>query len=234
MTKRTETRSRFPETPRRPAVTTLAIAIAALALLGAGASLAVAQSDGPAVSVTDAELSPSGTVTVDVVLTTAPNGLAGYNVDLTVDDPDVARIESASYPDRFGLTTDPEIDEAGRTVTLEAADTGSTIGAGATDVSLATVEIGGDAPGEAELSVEPRQVDADDGARIRPAARAGTLTVTGDPSASAAESDASSAAGPVDELDGNAAGLPVGLVALVGAVAAISALSAFAFARRRS
>ena len=109
MTKRTETRSRFPETPRRPAVTTLAIAIAALALLGAGASLAVAQSDGPAVSVTDAELSPSGTVTVDVVLTTAPNGLAGYNVDLTVDDPDVARIESASYPDRFGLTTDPEI-----------------------------------------------------------------------------------------------------------------------------
>jgi len=243
MTKRTKTRSDTLETPPRSTETALAVALAALALLGAGAGLATAQADDPAVRVTDAELSPSGTATVDVVLTSAPNGLSGYNVVLTVDDPDVARIEAASYPDRFGLTTDPEIAESGETVTLEAADMGSTIDAGATDVTLATVEVAGDAPGEAELSVEPRQVDANDGDRIRPAARSGALTVTEDPSssssspsssASSAESAESSSAGPVDELGGSDDGLPVGLVALLGAVGAVAVLSAFVVARRRS
>ena len=240
MTKRTQTRSDAFETPPRSTVTVLAVALAglaALALLGAGAGLATAQADGPTVSVTDTELSPSGTATVDVVLTSAPNGLAGYNVVLTVDDPDVVRIESASYPDRFGLTTDPAIGDEGRTVTLEAADTGSTIDAGASDVTLATVEIAGDAPGQAELAVDPRQVDANDGDRVRPADRAGALTVAADSSSastSGARGAESPSTGPIDELGGNADGLPIGLVVLLGAVAAISALSALAVARRRS
>ncbi|WP_237561701.1 hypothetical protein [Halorubrum halophilum] len=215
-------------------MTHLAVALAALALLGAGAGLATAQTDGPAVSVTDADLSASGTATVDVVLTSAPNGLAGYNIDLTVDDPNVAHIESASYPDRFDLTTDPAVGDEGRTVTLEAADMGSTIDAGASDVTLATVEIAGDAPGEAELAVEPQQVDTNDGDRIQPAAQAGALTVTGDSSASATESADPPSAGPVDELGGSADALPTDALALLGALVAIVALSALAVARRRS
>ncbi|MYL15988.1 hypothetical protein GLW36_04900 [Halorubrum terrestre] len=238
MTKRRQTRSDTPEPSPRPTVTHLAIALATLALLGAGAGLAGAQSDAPAVSVSDAELSPSGTATVDVVLTSAPNGLAGYNIDLTVADPEVAHIESASYPDRFDLTTDPAIGDAGRTVTLEAADVGSTIDAGATDVTLATVEIAGDAPGEAELAVDLRQLDGNDGDRLTPAAQAGTLTVTGDSSpsdeAGADSQSASSAPGPVSELGGSAEGLPTGILALLAALAAVGVLSAIAIARRRS
>ena len=248
MTTRTQTRSDRSETHSYPTVTVLAVALAALALLGAGASIAAAQPGEPAVSVTDAELATSDTATVDVVLTSAPNGLAGYNLELSVDDPDVARIEAASYPDRFDLTTDPAIDEAGETVSLEAADMGSTIDAGATDVTLATVEIAGDAPGEVELSVEPRQVDANDGDRIQPAARPGTLIVTDDSSAtttagsasSAAGSESSSAgadpssAGPITELAGSADTLSVGTLGLLTALAVIAALSALAAARRRS
>ncbi|WP_200530596.1 hypothetical protein [Halorubrum sp. LN27] len=234
MTKRTQTRSDAFETPARPTVAALAVALAALALLGAGASLAAAQPDDPAVSVTDAELSQSDTATVDVVLTSAPDGLAGYNLELTVDDPDVARIESASYPDRFDLTTDPEIGESGETVVLEAADMGSTVDAGATDVTLATVEVAGDAPGEAELTVDPQQVDDNEGERLRPASRAGTLTVTGSGAASGTESAESSSAGPVEELAGSGDGPSLGVVVLLGALAAVGALSAVAVARRRS
>lgn len=234
MTKRTQTRSDTPETSPRSAATHLAIALAALALLGAGAGLAAAQTDGPTVTVTDAELSPPGTATVDVVLTSAPNGLAGYNIDLTVADPDVAHIESASYPDRFDLTTDPAIGESGDAVTLEAADMGSTIDAGATDVTLATVEIAGDMPGEAELLVDLRQLDGNDGERLRPAARTGTLTVTGDPSASDGEGADASSTGPVAELGGSADGLPTGALALIAALAALGVLSALAVVRRRS
>ncbi len=234
MTKCNQTRSDTLATSPRPTVTYLAVALAALALLGAGASLAAAQSDGPAVSVTDAELSPSGTATVDVVLTAAPNGLAGYSIELTVADPDVAHIESASYPDRFDLTTDPAIGDAGRTVTLEAADVGSTIDAGATDVTLATVEIAGGAPGEAELVVDLRQLDGNDGDRLQPAARAGTLTVTGDSTASEGESADSPPTEPVAELGGSGDGPPTGVLALLAAVAAFGVLSALAVARRRS
>ncbi|WP_128905514.1 hypothetical protein [Halorubrum amylolyticum] len=231
MTKRTQTRSESPETPLRPTSTTLVVALAALALLTAGAGLAAAQTDGPAVSVTDAELSASGTATVDVVLTTAPNGLAGYNIDLTVADPDVAHIESASYPDRFDLTTDPAIGDEGRTVTLEAADMGSTIDPGASDVTLATVEIAGDAPGEAELTVEPRQVDSNDGDRIQPTTQVGTLTVGQASSSPDTESADAASTSPVDEFGGTDGGLAVGLVVLLGAIA-VSA--AFLVARRRS
>ena len=241
MTKRTQTRPDRSETQPHQTVTVLAVALAALALLGAGASIAAAQPGEPAVSVTDAELDTSDTATVDVVLTSAPNGLAGYNLELSVDDPDVARIEAASYPDRFDLTTDPAIDEAGETVSLEAADMGSTIGAGATDVTLATVEIAGDAPGEVELSVEPRQVDADDGDRIQPAARSGTLIVTdGSSESSSTDSESPSAGtesppmGPITELAGGADSLSVGTLGLLTALAVIAALSALAVARRRS
>lgn len=234
MTKHTQTRSDTPEPSRRPSVTHLAVALSALALLGAGAGLAAAQTNGPAVTVTDAELAPSGTATVDVVLTTAPNGLAGYNVDLTVDDPDVARIESASYPDRFGLTTDPAIGDAGRTVTLEAADVDSTISAGATDVRLATVEVTGDAPGEAEIVADLRQLDGNEGERLRPASRAGMLTVSGD-SSTADGGDADSASTePVAEPGGSADGLPTGVLALLAAIAALGVLSGLGIARRRS
>lgn len=234
MTKHTQTRSDTPETSRRPSVTHLAVALSVLALLGAGAGLAAAQVDGPAVTVTDAELTPSGTATVDVVLTTAPNGLAGYNVALTVDDPDVARIESASYPDRFGLTTDPAIGDAGRTVTLEAADVGSTIDAGATDVRLATVEIAGDAPGEAEVVADLRQLDGNGGERLRPATRAGTLTVSGDPSPSDGGDADSPSTESVAEPSGSDGGLPTGILALLAALAAIGVLSGLGIAHRRS
>lgn len=258
MTKRTETRAESAETTPRPtttalrptttlspAMTTLAVALAALALLGAGAGLATAQADDPVISATDAEMSPSGNATVDVVLETAPNGLSGYNIDLTVDDPDVAHIESASYPDRFDLTTEPAIGDEGRSVTLEAADVGSTIDAGASDVTLATVEVVGDASGEAELTVDPRQVDTNDGDRLQATPQAGALTVTPEssPSSSAAgsgdaastastdaEGDASSAA-PTDEPDESSDDLSLGLAVVFGAVAVLSAL---AVARRRS
>jgi hypothetical protein len=111
---------------------------------------------------------------------------------------------------------------------------GSTVDPGATDVTLGTVEGAGDAAGEAELAVDPRQVDDKEGGRLRPASRAGTLTVTGEGTASATESAESSSAGPVEELGGSDDGPSLGVVGLIGALAAIGALSAFAVARRRS
>jgi hypothetical protein len=162
-------------------ISILAVTLAALALFGAvtAAGTATAQSDRPTVQVVGNTVTAAGTTTVGVVLTSAPDGLAGYYLDVAVENPEVARIDGASYPDRFALTSDPSVGDDGATVTLEAADMEGAIEPGATEVALATVQLSGVSPGEAELTVEPRQFDADDGSAFQPATAAGAVTVTG-------------------------------------------------------
>jgi MYXO-CTERM domain-containing protein len=178
----------------------VAVALAALALLGAvaAAGTATAQNSQPTVVVTDGTTAPDGTTTVGVVLTDAPDGLAGYYLELTVGNPSVARIDAASYPDQYGLTSEPVIGDDGATAVLEAADVEGAVEPGATDVTLATVTVAGAAPGEVELTVTPQQFDADDGSAFTPATAAGTIAVSGAgdaPSADAADGDGASANG---------------------------------------
>ncbi|MFB6196041.1 MAG: hypothetical protein ABEI80_07700 [Haloplanus sp.] len=166
--------------------TAVAVVLAALALFGAVATAgtATAQSDRPIIVVTDGTTAADGSTTVGVVLTNAPDGLAGYYLELTVENPKIARIRSASYPDRFGLTSQPRIASDGSAVTLEAADVEGAIEPGATDVTLAMITVAGASPGEVELALEPRQFDADDGSAFSPATQPGTVTVTGSDAAS--------------------------------------------------
>ncbi|WP_251330351.1 hypothetical protein [Haloplanus pelagicus] len=188
------------------------VALAALALLGAAAGAATAQSDRPTVVVTDGSTTADGTTTVGVVLTSAPDGLAGYYLELTVQNPEVVSIRSASYPARFGLTSDPEIGADGTTLTLEAADVEGAVEPGATDVTLATVTVAGASPGEVELTLDPRQFDADDGSAVDPATQSGTVTVGGGgatPSTAAAGStgtDVGGGDGTAGDADGDRRG----------------------------
>ena len=185
-------------------IAALAVVTLGLGLLAAGAGVTTAQTAQPTVSVSSATTTVDDTATVDVVLTEAPDGLSGYYLDLTVDNPEAAAVTSASYPDEFGLTTDPTIDADGQTVTLEAADMEGSISPGATDVTLATVTVAGVAPGEVGLAVEPRQFDADDGSAFTPATQAGTLTVAGD-DASSTDDAAPGGSDDAESADGSAA-----------------------------
>lgn len=178
MTRPTRTISTLAGTRGRTAA--VAVALIALALSGVvAAGAATAQTGEPTVAVSDGTTAPDGTTTVAVVLTNVPDGLSGYYLELTAENPDLARIESASYPDRFGLTSEPVVGSDGATVALEAADIESAIEPGATDVTLATVTVAGAAPGDVELTVEPRQFDDDTGSAFTPATQSGTVTVTG-------------------------------------------------------
>jgi hypothetical protein len=156
----------------------LAVAVAALALFGTVAAVGTAAADDPQIRVSTATVADGETATLGVALSAAPEGLAGYYLRLSVADPAVATIEGAAYPDRFGMTSDPEVEDDGRTVVLEAADLDSEIGAGATDVTLATVDVSGAAPGEVRVTAEPLQFDGDGGSAFSPTAQAGVLTVT--------------------------------------------------------
>jgi hypothetical protein len=197
--------------PTRPGehARSLAVASTALALLvvlwATATGTGVAESDRPTVKVVGGTVTESGTTTVRIALTAAPEGLAGYNLRLSVADGDVARIEDASYPDLFDVTTEPELGGDGRTITLEAVDLGGSIEPGATDVTLATVEVTGVSPGEARFTVDPIQFDADGGSAIDPATRSAAVTVTPTDGGDAAPSDDGGDSGPGSgDTDGSA------------------------------
>lgn len=159
-----------------------------VAATGTGA----AQSDQPTITVTDGTTTTGSTTTVDVVITNAPDGLAGYYLDLAIENGETAQVESASYPEQFGLTSDPEITSGGTVVTLEAADTDGVVQSGATGITLATVTLSGTGPGEATLSIEPQQLDGDNGSLLDPTAQPGTVVVSEDDSETASVSQPSS------------------------------------------
>lgn len=224
----------------------LALALAALALLAGTLPAVAAAQSSPTVTVGNGTVAAGETTTVQVVLTSAPDGLAGYQVELALEDPAVAQFDNASYPDRFALTTDPVVSSDGGTITLEAADLDGAIEPGAGNVTLATVEIVGGETGETDLTVASGQFDADGGGAIEPATEPTTVTVspgatetavTGtSASATAADSTDGEANTASAETDGGAAGgdnqsttaaagplaLPLVLVAL-GVAAALAA-----------
>ncbi|MEF8861548.1 MAG: cell surface protein [Haloarculaceae archaeon] len=218
----------------------LAAVVLAGTVVGTGA---VAAQDGPTVRVTDASLDPGGTTTMRIVLTSAPDGLAGYELVLSVSDGDVAAITGANYTDAFGLTTEPVVSDDGRTLRLEAADVGGNVEAGATDVTLATVELRGESAGRAGLEVRPVQFDADGGAVMNVSVASGsvvvgepepTATSTGesgatDGSASSSDADVATAT-PTNTTTSGQGGLPL---AGLGVAAVALALVGVLLGRRR-
>ncbi|WP_137291418.1 hypothetical protein [Natronorubrum halophilum] len=217
--------------PRRwRAVRVLVVAVVLVAL-GAIAIGSVAGSEGGnASSATDAELvvsdatvDPTATETHRLALTDAPEGLAGFEVTLALESGDVATVTNASYPDHFGLTTDPAVSADGRTVTVEAADLGDEITSGATDVTLAEIDVTGVEPGETELQVTELQIDADGGSAIEPSLEAGTVTVGDGAVGSSSQNDDGTETGPESEADsdsvpGFAGGVTIAALAAVATV----------------
>ncbi|ELZ15250.1 hypothetical protein C477_18730 [Haloterrigena salina JCM 13891] len=142
----------------------------------------------PALVVSDATVEPDSTGSLRVSLTDVPDGLAGFKIALAVDDGDVATVANASYPDHFGLTTDPAVGADGETITVEAADLDDAVTAGDANVTLATIDVAGADAGQTDLRVTSMQVDDDDGGAVDPSLEAGTLTV-GDDGSGTEDSD---------------------------------------------
>lgn len=154
-------------------------ALACLVVLTAALPVATvgAQNEGPTLTVADATLEPDTETTVRVALNAVPAGLSGFEVRLELQSAGAATISGADYPDRYRPTTDPRIGPEGQSITIEAADLGTEIQPGATDVTLATVTVAGNATGHTTLAVASAQVDDDDGGRVDPTTVAGDVAV---------------------------------------------------------
>jgi len=155
-------------------------------------------------AVADATVDPDEDARARVSLAEAPAGLAGYEVTLELRSAGVANVTGASYPDAYQPTTDPDIGPEGRTITLEAADLAGQVEPGATNVTLATVNVSGVESGATRLVVTDLQVDADNGSRVAPSLDSGAVTVgSADPPAPTTE--AAAAEPTTDDADRNEA-----------------------------
>ncbi len=133
----------------------------------------------PTVSVEAEEgrVGADGSTTATVRLDEAPDGLAGFRIDVGVADTSVAEVSGGSYPDAFGLTEEPEVAADGSVVTLKASDTEDAIQPGATDIVLGTVTLSSVDTGTTDLTVTIQALDADGGDAIDPIIETGVVDI---------------------------------------------------------
>jgi PKD repeat protein len=140
---------------------------------------------------------------VDLDLHSAPEGLAGGRLTVSVDHPEVATIRGASYNDAIGLTAEPEVADDGASVTLELSDVGGAVEPGSEPVTLASITLEGVSAGTTDVGVEVEALDDDAGNEIDPAVDEG-LVVTGPPVVTGTKSPGDpDADGQYEDLNGN-------------------------------
>jgi hypothetical protein len=159
--------------------TALLTVLVGCAAVGAGFGGAVgvaAAQDDPVVTVESTSVGVGANATVNLTLSNAPEGIAGYNITLTVVDPEVATITGVSAPGRFQLSPTGILRD-GTVANVEAVDLSGSVEAGATDVPLGTVRLRGETDGATTLRVDVLAMDADGGGDVAPTTRNGTVTV---------------------------------------------------------
>jgi PKD repeat protein len=113
---------------------------------------------------------------IGIIADILPDGLSGYNLTVTLDDPSVAEIVGISYPSWVNITENSSL--PGSSVYLTALDGNDVIQAGAEDVVLATLTVSGKDVGLANLSIEVTRMDDDAGYQIEPTLTTGEVEVT--------------------------------------------------------
>mgnify|MGYP000854862926 CR=1 FL=1 len=146
------------------------VLIAALVCIAGIASADTAVTFEPATLSLDQGSSAEVTLWLDQ----APEGLAGYNMELSLEKPGLAEFTKVTYPSWGKLTREPVLPN--QSVLLSAVDIERLVGNGSTRVELATITVGALSPGNTAVEITGAQFDADGGATLTPAR--GTLTVT--------------------------------------------------------
>lgn len=124
--------------------------------------LAVAVSAAPAAKVTigDVDIDSSGEqASATLYLDEAPDGLAGYILNLTVDQ-DIAKIVKVDYPG-WASMKDTKGLESGTDVQLSVVDLGKNIQTGAKNIELATVTFQGTSAGSTIIHISHDTFDDD-------------------------------------------------------------------------
>jgi hypothetical protein len=111
-------------------------------------------------------------------LDSAPNGLAGYIMEVSLGDGGVAKIVRVEFP-KWAKLSDSSINVSRTSAVLKAVDLDDEVRPGATNVELATIIFGDTKQGESSIKLSVARMDDDNGNPITPLVEPGRLVVQG-------------------------------------------------------
>ena len=116
----------------------------------------------PIISIDAIEIHDIGvTAIANITISSLPNGLSGYNLTISMDNSSIAEIESIEFPEWATLHANSSLPSS--VVWIKAVDLNKNVGAGTTNVVLATVTIKSKREGSSSINISVRKIDDDEG-----------------------------------------------------------------------
>jgi PKD repeat protein len=112
----------------------------------------------------------------EIRVSSLPDGLAGYDLRVTLDNPSIAEIIGVQYP-AWAVLNNTTPQPPGDSLTLSGVDVGRLVEPGAGSTLLATITVRADTPGTSGISITTVHMDADGGALITPTVTSGEIVV---------------------------------------------------------
>ena len=119
------------------------------------------------------------TVSIDLVLTDAPFGISGYDIQVSIDNPSIAKISGVRFDSTFPLTSEI-IASDGSNARIIAADLGNpgSVASGDTDIKFASVRIQGLVEGNTSIRFDSVRIDDDSGNAVNAGLVNGSIQVS--------------------------------------------------------
>jgi len=121
------------------------------------------------------EMQPGSSQDVQIVMDKVPAGLAGFDITISVSDPEIAEITAVSFPSWGQLPMNYSVPSS--SVWIKTVDLENKVVSGDTNVLLGTVTLSGKKEGTTELYIPKTKISADGGSPIDPNVIKGSIKV---------------------------------------------------------
>ena len=112
---------------------------------------------------------------VEIVMDEVPAGLSGFNITISVSDPEIAEITAVSFPDWNTMPEHSLVPSS--SVWIKGLDGGKVINSTDTNVLLGNITITGKQAGNTGLNIQSKEMTADGGSTINPVLIPGEINV---------------------------------------------------------
>jgi hypothetical protein len=119
------------------------------------------------------EMHPGISQDVKIVMDEVPDGLSGFNITVSVSDPEIAEITAVLFPDWGMWPRNSTIPSS--SIWIKTADLDNKVRAGDTNVLLGFITLTGKKAGTVELSILRTKISDDNGSLINPNVITGNL-----------------------------------------------------------
>ncbi|WP_410510224.1 PKD domain-containing protein [Methanosarcina hadiensis] len=123
------------------------------------------------------EVDPVSSQNVQIIMDQVPDGLSGFNITISILDPEIAEITAVSFPSWNTMPESSTIPSS--SVWIKALDPLKKVNSGDTNVLLGTITVTGKKAGSTNLDIPTTRISADGGSLITPVVNTGTVRVSG-------------------------------------------------------